>query len=161
MRPVAGGSEAVLVVVVVTIGAVAGLVDALSGRIPDRLVVLASTPTLTVLAWAAANGRGLGALGAVVLGALVFAFPLLIVHVVSPDALGFGDVKLAAVLGAALGLLDPRLGVLALCVAAALTAVVGLATRRDAVPLGPGLVLGAAVAIVTFGQLDQGVVTWR
>jgi leader peptidase (prepilin peptidase)/N-methyltransferase len=154
------GARGVLIVTVVVIGAIAGLIDARTGRIPDRLVALASMPTLLVVAWATLDGSGPYALAAVVLGALVFALPLLVVHVVSPDALGFGDVKLAAALGAALGLLDARLGVLALCVAAALTAVVGLATRRHALPLGPGLVLGTAVALITFGQLDRGVTTW-
>jgi leader peptidase (prepilin peptidase)/N-methyltransferase len=86
---------------------------------------------------------------------------MFLMHLASPSALGFGDVKLGAVLGAALGLIDPRLGLVALCVAAAVTSVVGLARHRESLPLGPGLVLGATIAPVTFGVLDAGVVTWR
>jgi leader peptidase (prepilin peptidase)/N-methyltransferase len=72
--------------------------------------------------------------------------PLLLLHLVSPSAMGFGDVKLAVVLGAAVGVLDWQLAVPALALAAGATATVGVVTRARTIPFGPGLLAGALVA---------------
>jgi len=69
------------------------------------------------------------------------------VHLVAPAAMGFGDVKLAVALGAGLGVLEPRLAVLALAIASGLTLLVAACSRRSAMPFAPGLVLGAAAAM--------------
>lgn len=150
-----------LVALVVVVAAVAAVIDARSGRIPDTLVVSALVPTLVVVGAAMTGTSGAGALGAAVLGAVTFAGPIFVVHLVSPQAIGFGDVKLAAALGAALGLIDPRLGLPALCVAAGSTAAVGLARRRSALPFAPGLVIGTIAALVIAGQLGEEAVRWR
>ena len=64
--------------------------------------------------------------------------PLLLTHLVSPTGMGFGDVKAAAVLGAALGLIDPQVALLALVLGLASAAVWGLARRARSVAFGPG-----------------------
>jgi len=156
----AWGATGALIVTVLTLAAAAALVDARSGRIPDPLVAAAVMPTLLVVASSAIAGSGAHALATVALGCLAFAGPVFAVHLISPDAMGFGDVKLAAVLGAALGLVDPRLGLLALCLAAAVTAAVGLVRRRRSLPFGPGLVLGATAAVLIAGQIGDGL-RWR
>ena len=89
-------------------------------------------------------------------GAILLGGPLLVVHLISPTAMGFGDVKAAFVLGAAVGLVDWRLGLTTLAVAAGLTAVVGLLRNAPAVPLGPGLVGAAALSLVAPGLLVPG-----
>ena len=89
------------------------------------------------------------------------AGPLLVVHVVSPSAMGFGDVKLAAALGAALGSIDVRAALLALCVGTAATAVVGVARGRATMPLGPGLVVGSVVSLLVISPAVEGAVQWR
>jgi leader peptidase (prepilin peptidase)/N-methyltransferase len=61
--------------------------------------------------------------------------------------MGFGDVKAAVVLGAAVGTADARLAAVALCLAAAGGAAVGLATRRRTIPFGPFLV-GASLVVL-------------
>ena len=137
----------------------AAATDAETGRIPDRLVLLASVPTVAVMCLSVLSGHP-DAVVRVVVGLIAFAAPLLVVHVVSPSALGFGDVKLAAALGAAIGLVDPRSAVLALCVASAATALVALARRRSAMAFGPGLVFGAAVSLVAFGASSGRPVPW-
>ena len=76
-------------------------------------------------------------------GVPVMALPLLVVHLVTPAAMGFGDVKLAVALGAGLGVLEPKLAVLALAVASGLTLLAAACTRRSAMPFAPGLVIGA------------------
>jgi leader peptidase (prepilin peptidase)/N-methyltransferase len=155
------GVTGVMVVVALAFGGSAAIVDARSGRIPDRLVLAALVPILAVVTSSAIAGTGLPALGAVALGGLAFGGPVLIVHVVAPSSLGFGDVKLAAALGAALGLIEPGLGLLALCVASAATAAVGLMRRRRSLPFGPGLVLGATIALLIAGQLGEEASRWR
>ncbi len=155
------GVTGFMVALAVSIAAMAATVDARSGRIPDAIVATAVVPTVVVVAAAVASGNGGQAVGAAVLGALAFAAPLFIAHVVSPPAIGFGDVKLAAALGAALGLIAPGLGLVALCIAAAATAAFGVAARRTTLPFGPGLVLGAIVALFIAGQLGEGALPWR
>jgi leader peptidase (prepilin peptidase)/N-methyltransferase len=134
--------------------------DARTGRIPDRLVLLASLPIGIVMCAAMVNGPT-GAVRGAAIGMAAMAGPLLVVHVTSPRAMGFGDVKLAAVLGAAIGLVDPRAAVLALCAASAATALVAFGRRRAAMPFGPGLVLGAALALVSFDPAAGGLIPWR
>lgn len=128
-------------------GAVAGWVDLRTRRLPNRLVTLSAVAACLGVVAAIASGRFSAPVGASA-GALGFAGPLALSHLAAPAAIGFGDVKLAAALGLALGLVDPRLGILALCVASGVTAVSGIATRRSSLPLGPGLVVGAALALV-------------
>jgi leader peptidase (prepilin peptidase)/N-methyltransferase len=86
--------------------------------------------------------------GSMLLGASMMAGPMLLLHLVSPGSMGFGDVKAGVVLGAALGTLDWRLGLVALTVAAGLGVVVGAVRRSATIPFGPFLVLGATVAIL-------------
>ena len=76
-------------------------------------------------------------------GRIAMAVPVLILHVVSPDSMGFGDVKAALVLGAAVGTIDWRLGAVALCLAALSGAVAGVLGRRRTIAFGPCLVFGA------------------
>ena len=78
------------------------------------------------------------------------AMPLLVLHLVAPRSMGFGDVKAALVLGAAVGTLAWQLGLVALCAAAGLGAGVGLARRSATIAFGPFLVAGAAVALIGF-----------
>lgn len=155
------GVSGAVIVAALAIGASAALVDARSGRIPNRLVAAALVPILVLIASLATAGSGEHALGAVALGGLAFAGPIFVVHLVSPRAMGFGDVKLAAMLGATLGLVEPRLGLLALCLAAAVTATIGLFVHSGSLPFGPGLVLGATMALLIAGQLGEEALRWR
>jgi leader peptidase (prepilin peptidase)/N-methyltransferase len=125
----------------------AALVDRRTARLPDPLVALAATLVVLVATLEARAGVVVEVRGAL-LGAAVLAGPLLALHLLSPDAMGFGDVKAGLVLGAALGLTDWQIALVALAIATAATAVVGLARRASAVPFGPGLVVGGAAALV-------------
>lgn len=134
---------------------VAAVVDFRTGRIPDRLVALA-VGCLAVVPWVSGDA---GLVGPMALGAALFAGPLFVVHMCSPAAMGFGDVKLALPLGAIVGIADARLAVLALFVASFTAGVVGLTLRRPNVSFGPALVFGAAFAVGAAGL--EGVVPWR
>ncbi|MEL6893860.1 MAG: A24 family peptidase [Actinomycetota bacterium] len=129
-------------------------------RLPDRMVAAAAASL--VLAGVAERIIGTRLSSAsitdVAVGVLALAGPLLAVNLISPAAMGFGDVKAGVVLGAALGLGTPAttppsslpipttalVGLMAAC---ALGAAVGLLRRRRHLPFGPALVLGAAIAL--------------
>ena len=149
-------SVSLAVSTVMVIAGVAALIDVREGRIPDELVLLALVPSAVTLV------AGTVPPGDVALGIAVFAAPLFVIHVMSPRSMGFGDVKLAIPLGAALGAVDPALGLVALCVGSAATAIVGLTSRRSTLPFAPGLVAGAlaALALPTVFSTDW-LLSWR
>lgn len=147
------------VTAVLLIAAGAALVDSSTHRIPDRIVLWSLVPTAIVIAAPAIGGDGPTAVPGVVFGAIGFALPLLAVHLAAPSALGFGDAKLAVSLGAALGLVDWRMSVAALCLASGLTAAVALVRRRSSLPFAPGLVVGAALVLLM--PTLEGSLPWR
>lgn len=138
-------------------GVAASAVDIRHHRLPDALTVPGLVVTLAVLAateWAAPATGGLirsAEAAAVVAG--LFAVPA----VLSPSAMGWGDVKLAASLGAVTGYLSWEAAALGVCAGFGLAAVAALAgvamgrwTTRSPVPLGPFLVAGTwAVLLLT------------
>lgn len=129
---------------------VAALVDAVEHRLPNELVALAALPVVVAatMAWSGDVGRS------TLVGLVAVGGPLLVTHLVAPAGMGFGDVKAGLVLGAALGLVDGRLALLALVLGLAGGAVYGLARRARAIPLGPFLVAGAIVGLVV-GRLAE------
>ncbi len=131
---------------VVAVLAAAAVWDLRSRRIPDWL-------TLPGLAWALAASLfpatwrpGDAALGTVVCGGM-----MLLLACLSRGAIGGGDTKLAAVIGAALGA-HTGLGVLVIAhLSAALVALPLVLRRRSPIadmPLGPFLALSAILAFL-------------
>jgi leader peptidase (prepilin peptidase)/N-methyltransferase len=134
-------------------------------RLPDIIVL----PTLaaTVVAMAAVSvARGEGApMERALLGAVLYFGLLFIPHLISPRGMGFGDVKLSAILGLAVGWLAPSgTGLISLVFSAAvlgmvLGVVLGLVFRagwRSPFPLGPTLVLGAVIVVLFSESLVPG-----
>lgn len=138
------------------------IIDHRSKRIPDVL-------SLAALAVAAAVVTGLAIVSeapddarAALIGAVSLTSILGTLHLVRPDGLGMGDVKLAMTLGLLLGWTRPSITAVVLMIAWALMAAsaVGLATvaftvrsrrvplRTLTVPFGPSLCLGTAVAVL-------------
>lgn len=144
-------------VAVLLVASVAAAVDVASERIPDRVVLASLVPTAVVLGVRLGSDAAAVTVTDVLFGAGAFALPLLVAHLAAPDALGFGDVKLAAALGAALGLVDWRHSVVALCIASGLTAVMAVVRRRSTMPFAPGLVVGSALVLIIL----EGSSTWR
>ncbi|MGC4833610.1 prepilin peptidase [Micromonospora vinacea] len=140
---------------VAAVGLVLARVDLACLRLPDPLVLVAGTLALGGLTAAAllsgTPGRLLGALG----GAAVAGLAHVLLAVLPGSRLGFGDVKLAAVLGLPLGwsgrdallvgLLLPHLlhGGLVLGLLAARKV-----HRNTLLPLGPALLAGAWLAVL-------------
>ncbi|WP_341361161.1 A24 family peptidase [Georgenia sp. M64] len=129
--------------------------DLRTHRLPDRLVGAAAAGVLVLLTVAALTtgqwtdlGRAVLAAAAVAAGSVLLALPRV-------TGLGLGDVKLAGVLGLWLGWFGwgvVATGLLAAFVLGGAWTTARLLIRRarheDAVPLGPWLVLGAALATV-------------
>lgn len=134
------------------------LIDLDTHRLPNVLT-LGVLPAFVVLLAAAsgASGDWSAFVRALIAGVALFVFYFVLL-VIYPGGMGFGDVKLAASVGAALGYLGwGALGVGAFA-AFLLGGIFGIALmvagkkgRRDGVPFGPWMVLGAAVG-VGFGE---------
>jgi leader peptidase (prepilin peptidase)/N-methyltransferase len=127
--------------------------------IPNRVIypTLAVTAPLLVVA-AAADGSWGHLRNAAIGGAAGFGV-LLVIHVAAPHGMGFGDVRLAGVIGMMLGWLGLRYLFLGLFLAFLLAAVIGLVliaarlrSRKDAVPFGPFMAMGAVLAVL-WGQV--------
>ena len=119
----------------------AGAVDVRARRLPDALTLPALPVALLLLIPVGGSAVWRG-----VLGAAVAAAAHLLVHLAAPAALGAGDVKLSAPLGAALGAGSWEAlvvaGLLAALFSGALAAAVLVARgRRGAVPHGPSMLL--------------------
>ena len=124
--------------------------------IPNR-IVYPSFPIFAVSILAAdLAGVGLDAPRAA-LGMLAFGGALLVVALVSPRGMGMGDVKLAGLIGLVLGSLGLRFvavgaGVgIVLGGVGAIVALIAGVSRKQALPFGPFLAAGAAVATL-FGE---------
>jgi leader peptidase (prepilin peptidase)/N-methyltransferase len=111
-------------------------------RLPNALTMPGAVVILTVAALA---GRG----SAAVLGAVALTMLYLAVHLVSPAAMGAGDVKLAVGVGALTGAFGPDAWLIAAVAAPLLTALWGVVVwrSRSAVPHGPSMCFAAAAAV--------------
>jgi leader peptidase (prepilin peptidase) / N-methyltransferase len=131
------------------------VVDLYHYRIPDRITFPALVASLAIMAAVAVGYGEPGAIGWALLGAVVFFVALLVPHLISPAGMGFGDVKLALLLGLFLGWLSGsgitlvRLVLLTVILASLLGVVagvgLGLLRRRGIDPLpDPEAPVGAA-----------------
>lgn len=124
------------------------LVDVIERRLPNRLVGGAALLGIAAASVDVVVGDLTVVPVDVLLAVSLMAGPLLVVHLVRPAAMGFGDVKVAVVAGAALGLVSPVVALLALAIGSALASAVGLARRQRTIAFGPGLLAGAVLAVV-------------
>jgi leader peptidase (prepilin peptidase)/N-methyltransferase len=123
--------------------------------LPNRIVYPVTGLSIVLLAVAAAIEDDAGAFGrALACAAGAFAV-FFVLHVISPRAMGFGDVRLAFLLGLDLGWLGVGEVVLGLLLGFLYGAAVGLVllatgarSRRDHIPFGPFLAAGALTALL-------------
>ena len=123
--------------------------------LPNRIVYPLAIATFVLLTIAALGDDAWGALGRAVLAGAVTTLALGLLHLVSPRSMGFGDVKLAFVLGLALGwlgwdelVLGLFCGFLAGAVVGGVLIVLRRRGRKDHLPFGPFLAFGTLVALL-------------
>ncbi|WP_204002621.1 prepilin peptidase [Virgisporangium aurantiacum] len=133
------------------VGVPLAAIDLGAHRLPDALVLPAAAAAAGV---ALVGGAPAAVAGG---GLLVTAYALL--AVLPRSGLGFGDVKLAGLLGTALALLGwgalawgTALAFLSGGLMAAALLVTGRATRTTPLPFGPHMLAGALAAAVLFGS---------
>lgn len=141
-------------------GLALALIDLDVHRLPDAIVLPAYPLTAALLGFAAvAEHDGAAALRALAGGLLLYGLYFALA-VAKPGGMGFGDVKLAGVLGAVLG----YAGWSALAVGAFSAFVLGgaigvglvatgLLRRRGHLPFGPFMLVGAALGVVAGGAV--------
>ncbi|MGJ9425543.1 prepilin peptidase [Nesterenkonia halotolerans] len=132
-------------------------------RLPNRIIYPWAGITLGLLIITALLlGEPFAALRALT-AAFVWGASFLIVQMISPRALGMGDVKLAVVLGLYTGFLGWATVVAAVVLSFLFGGLVsagllisGRATAKTAVAFGPFLLLGTAVALTVSGGVSLG-----
>ena len=140
-------AQALVVAFFVAVLIVLSVIDVRTRRLPNRIVLPAALAVLAAhiavapdraLEWVAA---ALGAFALLLVAALAY-----------PGGLGMGDVKLALLLGAALGWAVGAAIVIGFVAAGLAGAVLivgnGWSARRAALPLGPVLAFGALAALL-------------
>lgn len=122
--------------------------------IPNRIVYPTIFVSVPLLAVAALAGGEWGRFGHALLGAVLAWGALLVIHLISPSGMGFGDVRLAFVLGLFLGWISLGhvlsglfLGVMLLAVIGVVLTLLRLSSLQDHMAFGPFLAAGAALAI--------------
>ena len=131
------------------------LVDLRVFRLPDVLTLPALAATAALLGLAALLPAHDGSWPRALLGAAAVGLLYLLLFLINPAGMGFGDVKLAPTLGLALGWYGWGALVIGTFAAFALGAVVGLAllvtgraTRKSPLPFGPFMLVGCAVGLL-------------
>lgn len=157
-------AETLAFVVLAVASGLLTVVDLAEERLPDA-IVLPLLPIAAVLFTLAAWATGQwGALGRAGLAAVALFILYFLMMMFSPD-LGFGDVKLAALVGAFGGWFSwgaVLLGFAAAWILFALTGLVALATRKrgltgselkTSLPFGPFMILGAVIGVLWAGAV--------
>jgi leader peptidase (prepilin peptidase) / N-methyltransferase len=137
------------------VGVLLAFVDLEVRRLPNVLTFPSYPIAAALLGAAAFSQQDTGAFLRALAGmAALYAFYLLLL-VLHPAGMGWGDVKLAGVLGLYLGWLGwgtlvsgAFLGFLLGGITGVVLIVVGRATRKSSIPFGPYMLLGALLAVV-------------
>jgi leader peptidase (prepilin peptidase) / N-methyltransferase len=140
------------------VGVALGAIDIAVQRLPDRLTLPAIPLMIALLGLAALAGHEESQLLRALLGSLAMTAGFLLLALLRPGQIGGGDIKLAALLGLAMG----WLGLTALLAGVALSFLLGgiaglalLATRRatlrSQISFGPFMMCGAMLGAVVLG----------
>ncbi|MEV0737491.1 A24 family peptidase [Streptomyces sp. NPDC050549] len=131
------------------------LVDYRVHRLPDVLTLPFAAATLALLGAAALLPAGAGSWLTALLGGLTLGAGYLVLYLINPAGMGFGDVKLALALGTALGWYGWPVLVTGAFAGVLYGALYGLgmvalrrAGRKTAIPLGPFMLGGALTGVV-------------
>lgn len=130
------------------------VIDSQLQIIPNRIVYPTIFASVPLLALAALLGEDWPRFGQAMMGATFAWLALLVIHLISPSGMGFGDVRLSFVLGLFLGWISLGhvftglfLGVLLICAVGIVLAVLGLKSLQEHIAFGPFLAAGSILAV--------------
>lgn len=130
------------------------VIDSQRQIIPNRIVYPTIFVSVPLLALAALAGGEWGRFGHAVVGATLAWLALLVIHLISPSGMGFGDVRLSFVLGLFLGWISLAhvftglfLGVLLICAVGLVLAALRLRSLQEHIAFGPFLAAGSTLAV--------------
>lgn len=144
------------------------VIDLQRQRIPDRITFPTLALALPLIVVVSVHQDSTEAIQAALIGSAAYFLLLFTTHLVYPAGMGFGDVKLALVMGLYLGWLGwtplapvagpLRLVLYALMLGCVIGVVFGLVTqavtrRRGAFPFGPALAAGCLVVVIFAADL--------
>ncbi|MGW1889704.1 prepilin peptidase [Streptomyces sp. NPDC002004] len=134
------------------------LTDRAVHRLPDVLTLPLAAATVLLLGVAALLPGNAGSWLTSVLGALALGSVYFVLFLINPNGMGFGDVKLALALGAALGWYGWTVLVVGAFAGLLIGALYGLtlmllrrAGRKSAIPLGPFMIVGGFLGLLLGG----------
>jgi len=137
------------------LGVALAAIDIAVQRLPDRLTLPAYPILITLLACAAIAGHDFAALLRALLGGLALAAAYLVLALIGRGQLGGGDIKLAGLIGLALGWLGWPILIAGAALGFVLCAIVSVAllvarriTLHSAICFGPFLLGGALLAML-------------
>lgn len=141
------------------VGIGAGLAALAHGAVTDlRSFRIPNWSVGAAIIAAAVAGAARGALPDLLLGAAIGAAPFLLIHLLDPRSLGFGDVKFAAAAGALVGVLWWP-GAVLTCLVALAVSLIARTIHPQPRPFGPCLFAGTVAALIAASQvIEQGVV---
>jgi len=133
--------------------------------IPNYIVYPTIFASVPLLALAALAGNDWERFGHALLGASLGWLALFVIHLISPGGMGFGDVRLAFVLGLFLGWISLLhvftgmfAGVLLICAVGIVLAVLRLRSLQQHMAFGPFLAMGSTLAVFAGDAINR---WWR
>lgn len=139
------------------------VIDSQRQIIPNHIVYPTIFASIPLLALAALIEGEWDRFGHAMLGATLAWLALFVIHMISPSGMGFGDVRLAFVLGLFLGWISLShvvtglfLGVVLISVVGVVLALLRLKSLQEHIAFGPFLAAGSTLAVF-FGE---GIIRW-
>lgn len=141
-------------VLLALVGAPLTVIDCEHHRLPNRLVLIAAAGGAVLLTLTAAERDDWQSLLRAAEGGAVVYLVLFLLALISPKSFGYGDVKLAGILGAYLGWFGwayVYYGIFGGFLIGAVVSIgllaTGKATMKTAIPFGPMLIVGALIVL--------------
>lgn len=139
---------------------VLSLIDLDTFLLPNRIVYPLTVVVTVLFGAAGVLDGGVGDFRRALLCGLGVSAVFLLLHLISPRGMGFGDVKFSFVLGLSLGWVSPATAFLGIFMGFLLGSIIGIGliaakvkTRKDHVPFGPFMALGAVTALLLGPQI--------
>lgn len=153
-----GYAVAATITTVAVLAGFAALIDARTARIPNRIVLaVLAVAVVSIPLVALLDDRSVSSVAlAAVAGVAYSGAPLLFaVWVVRPSAIGGGDWKLVAALGATIGLVLPFAALVMTAVASLVQIGLSVCRRRQVQPFAPSLAIGYLAALLLLPALTS------